>query len=86
MQECRIAAVDLACRRGERVLFSGLSFQLAPGESLRVAGANGTGKTSLLRIVAALLRPLAGSVEREGEIGLIDERHALDMSLPLRRR
>lgn len=85
MQECRIAAVDLACRRGERVLFSGLSFAVAPGEALHVTGANGTGKSSLLRILAALLRPYAGSVEREGEIGLVDERPALDMALPLRK-
>ncbi len=83
MQECRIAAVDLACRRGERVLFSGLSFQLGPGEALQITGPNGVGKSSLLRILCGLLRPLAGSVEHEGEIGLIDESHALDMALPL---
>ncbi|MCB2063387.1 MAG: heme ABC exporter ATP-binding protein CcmA [Novosphingobium sp.] len=83
MQECRIAAVDLACRRGERVLFSGLSFALAPGEALHVTGANGIGKSSLLRILAGLLRPFGGSVDRVGGIGLIDERHALDMALPL---
>jgi heme exporter protein A len=85
MQECRIAAIDLACRRGERVLFSGVSFTLAPGEALQVVGANGTGKTSLLRIVAGLLRPLSGRAESEGAIGLIDERSALDMALPLRK-
>lgn len=85
MQECRIAAVDLACRRGERVLFSGVAFTLAPGQALHVVGPNGTGKTSLIRIVAGLLPAFAGTIEREGEAGLIDERPALDMALPLRK-
>lgn len=78
MQECRIAAVDLACRRGERILFSGLSLSLSRGEALHVAGPNGVGKSSLLRILAALLRPFAGQVSRTGAIGLVDERPALD--------
>jgi len=85
MQESRIAANDLACRRGERVLFSGLSFALEPGAALHVAGANGIGKSSLIRILAGLLRPFAGKVESRGAIGLIDERPALDPSLPLER-
>lgn len=85
MQACRLAATDLACRRGERVLFSRLSFQLAPGEALQVSGSNGIGKSSLMRILAGLLRPFAGSVASEGAIGLIDERPALDPQLPLGR-
>jgi heme exporter protein A len=85
MQESRIAAIDLACRRGERVLFSGMSFALQPGAALHVAGANGIGKSSLLRILAGLLRPYAGSVDVAGAIGLIDERPALDPALPLGR-
>jgi heme exporter protein A len=83
MQECRIAAQDLACQRGERLLFAGLCFALAPGEALHVKGANGIGKSSLLRIVAALLRPTAGKVECSGAIGLIDERPALDTGASL---
>ncbi|MEZ5742876.1 MAG: heme ABC exporter ATP-binding protein CcmA [Sphingomonadaceae bacterium] len=83
MQGCRLSADDLACRRGERVLFAGLSLSLAPGEALHVAGPNGIGKSSLLRILAGLLRPFAGTVSREGGIGLIDERPALDPALPL---
>jgi heme exporter protein A len=78
-----IAAQDLACRRGERVLFRGLSLALEPGESLQVTGANGIGKSSLIRILAGLLMPFAGTVEREGAIGLIDERPALDPHRPL---
>lgn len=83
MQVSSIAAHDLACRRGERVLFSGLSFTLEPGDALHVAGANGIGKSSLLRILAGLLRPTEGHVEHAGAIGLIDERPALDPALPL---
>lgn len=58
---------DLACQRGERRLFSGLSFALAPGAGLLVTGANGTGKSSLLRILAGLLDPAAGNVTLSGK-------------------
>lgn len=85
MQECRIAATDLACRRGDRVLFRGLGLELAPGDALQVTGANGTGKSSLIRILAGLLRPFAGTVDCRGEMGLLDERPALDPQLPLGR-
>lgn len=83
MQGASLKATDLACQRGERLLFRGLSLSLNSGEALRVAGANGTGKSSLLRIIAGLLRPLVGSVEAEGAVALIDERPALDPHLPL---
>ena len=79
----RLVAKDLACRRGERLLFRGLSFACTPGDALLVAGANGIGKSSLIRMLAGLLRPLAGSVASEGAIGLVDERLALDPNLPL---
>lgn len=83
MQPCRLAARDLACRRGDRVLFAGLSLALDPGEALHVRGANGIGKSSLLRILAGLLPEFAGTVEREGAVALLDERPALDPLLPL---
>jgi heme exporter protein A len=51
---------ELACRRGERVVFTGLSFRLPPGGALVLTGANGSGKSSLLRLVAGLLTPAAG--------------------------
>ena len=79
----RIVADDLACRRGDRVLFRGLSFTLQPGEALQVSGANGVGKSSLLRLAAGLARPFAGTIHHQGTIGLVDERPALDPELPL---
>ncbi|HVI90883.1 MAG TPA: heme ABC exporter ATP-binding protein CcmA [Dongiaceae bacterium] len=54
-------ARDLACQRGERVLFAGLDFRLGAGEALLLKGANGSGKSSLLRLAAGLLRPAAGA-------------------------
>jgi heme exporter protein A len=62
-----LQAVDLQCARGERTLFSGLDFQLRAGELLRIAGANGSGKTSLLRILCGLLAPAHGFVRWQGE-------------------
>lgn len=61
-----LQAADLECERGGKVLFRGLSFSLAVGESLRVAGANGSGKTSLLRILCGLLPPSSGEVRWQG--------------------
>lgn len=81
--QASLAATDLACRRGDRLLFRGLSLALAPGEVLHVTGTNGIGKSSLLRILGGLLRPFAGSVQRNGAVGLVDERPALDEHLPL---
>jgi heme exporter protein A len=83
MEACRLTATDLACRRGERLLFSGLALDLAPGQALQVTGPNGMGKSSLIRILAGLLRPFAGTVTRQGMIGLLDERPALDEHQPL---
>src|SRR4030095_922331 len=61
-----IEAVDLLCERGERLLFSNLSFSAEHGTLVRVAGPNGTGKTSLLRIMCGLLEPTAGEVRWKG--------------------
>ncbi|KPK20562.1 MAG: cytochrome c biogenesis heme-transporting ATPase CcmA [Betaproteobacteria bacterium] len=62
-----LEAIDLQCTRGERTLFSGLDFRLRGGELLRIAGANGSGKTSLLRLLCGLLAPAGGSVRWHGE-------------------
>ncbi len=61
-----LQAADLECERGGRKLFRGLSFALAGGELLRIAGPNGSGKTSLLRILCGLLSPSAGEVRWKG--------------------
>ena len=58
-----LRAVGLVGRRGAA---APIDLALAPGQLLRVRGANGSGKTSLLRMLAGLLRPLAGSVQWRG--------------------
>lgn len=83
MQVPRLLAKDIACRRGDRILFRGVSFTLSEGEALHLAGPNGVGKSSLIRILAGLLRPYAGNVDRAGGLALTDERLALDGHLPL---
>ena len=60
-----LEATELECERGGRRLFRGLSFALAAGELLRIGGPNGSGKTSLLRILCGLLTPTAGEVRWE---------------------
>ncbi len=57
-----LAATGLALARGNRPLFADLSFTLGQGEALVLRGANGSGKTSLLRVLAGLTQPDAGQV------------------------
>ena len=80
-----LAAENLACRRGERLLFRRLSFALTPGAACHITGANGAGKTTLIRAVAGLTTPYAGTVVRTGALALLDERTGLDPDLPLGR-
>ena len=75
----------VACLRGGRLLFEGLSLRLDPGAAALVTGPNGVGKSSLLRIAAGLLRASAGTVERGAGAALTDERLALDPRLTLAR-
>ena len=57
----------LACRRGERLVFVGLDCRLAPGGALLLTGRNGSGKSSLLRLLATLLAAAAGRVSWGGQ-------------------
>lgn len=61
-----LQARELACSRGDAALFSGVRFELAAGEALQIEGANGSGKTSLLRILAGLTPPDEGEVSWRG--------------------
>ena len=56
------AGIGLTCRRGERLVFAGLSFAVAAGGALVLTGPNGSGKSSLLRLMAGLTRPEAGAL------------------------
>ncbi|KTT62839.1 ABC transporter ATP-binding protein, partial [Sphingomonas sanguinis] len=56
----------VACARGGRLLFAGLSLSLAAGEAAIVTGPNGIGKSSLLRLAAGLIAPFEGRVTRSG--------------------
>lgn len=72
-----LEAAELECERGGRRLFRGVSLTLRAGELLRVAGPNGSGKTSLLRILCGLLTPTAGTVRWRGEpIGRLREEYS----------
>jgi len=63
----RLEAVELMMERGDRRLFSGLSFDLAGGTLLHVEGRNGSGKTTLLRAICGLLLPSEGEIRWNGE-------------------
>jgi len=78
MTQAALSLQKLACLRGGRLLFTNLNLDLEPGDSAQIAGPNGIGKSSLLRIVAGLLRPFAGTVQRTGTVALTDELDALD--------
>jgi heme exporter protein A len=83
----RLSALDLACRRGGRDVFSGVGFSLAAGEVLAVTGRNGAGKSSLLRIVAGLIRPASGRLWLDGgdpELTLAEQAHYLGHQDPVK--
>jgi heme exporter protein A len=68
---------DLACRRGDRLLFEGVSFRVDPGGALHLEGPNGSGKSSLMRILAGLLPAAAGLVSGSGVRGFLGHDVAL---------
>jgi heme exporter protein A len=63
---------ELACWRGERAVFAGLSFKLPPGAALLLTGPNGAGKSSLLRLLAGLIPAAEGRLLWQGEDALAD--------------
>jgi len=76
----RLSGHEIRCVRGGRQVFSALSFEAATGEALAVVGPNGSGKTSLLRLIAGLLAPASGSISLEGgekELTLPEQAHYL---------
>lgn len=74
---------NIACVRGGRLLFKGINAALGAGDALLLRGPNGVGKSSLVRMIAGLLAPYAGRIERKGRLALADEAHALDPRQPL---
>ncbi len=75
-----LEAVALACERDLRVLFERLDFALHPGQMLQIAGPNGSGKTSLLRLLAGLMQPTAGEIRLAGR-PLAEQRGELTRNL-----
>ncbi len=65
-------AQELACWRGERPVFAGLSFTLPKGGALLLTGANGAGKSTLLRLLAGLIPAAEGRLTWDGEDALAD--------------
>ncbi len=62
-----LEAVALSCERDWRLLFERLDLQVAAGDMLQIAGPNGSGKTSLLRLLSGLMQPTAGAVMLKGQ-------------------
>ena len=62
-----LSVSDLECQRGDRRLFSGVGFRLGDGELMYLQGRNGTGKTSLLRLLCGLLPPAGGEIFWRGQ-------------------
>ncbi len=76
----RLTAVGLACHRGGRDVFGGVSFSVASGEALAITGRNGAGKSSLLRTVVGLVRIAGGRLALEGgdpELTIAEQAHYL---------
>ena len=76
----RLSGRSVGCVRGGRDVFSGLDFEVSSGEALAIIGANGSGKTSLLRMIAGLLAIAEGSIGLDGgeaELTLPEQAHYL---------
>jgi heme exporter protein A len=75
---------DVACVRGGRWLFEGVSFTLSAGEALVLTGPNGVGKTSLMRLLAGLSEPAEGTITRPERLAWLGHDNALKRELGLR--
>jgi heme exporter protein A len=76
----RLSGRGIRCVRGGREVFSNVDFEAGAGEALAVVGPNGSGKTSLLRLIAGVLAPAGGSIALEGggdELTLAEQSHYL---------
>jgi heme exporter protein A len=76
----RLSGRGVVCVRGGREVFAGLDFEAASGEAVAVVGRNGSGKTSLLRLIAGLLIPAGGTIALDGgdvELTLPEQCHYL---------
>jgi heme exporter protein A len=76
----RLSASELACRRGGRDVFAGVSFSVGCGECLTITGRNGAGKSSLLRMIVGLVRPAGGELTLAGgdpELTIGEQAHYL---------
>ena len=76
----RLCGRGIRCVRGGREVFSALDFEASSGAALAVTGPNGSGKTSLLRMIAGLLTPAGGAIDLEGggvELSLPEQAHYL---------
>jgi heme exporter protein A len=76
----RLSGSGIRCVRGGREVFAGLDFEAVSGEAVAVVGRNGSGKTSLLRLIAGLLVPAGGTIALAGgdsELTLAEQCHYL---------
>ena len=62
-----LQAYQLACTRGDRELFNNINFAINAGDAMRVVGANGSGKTSMLRLLCGLSSPSEGALHWKGQ-------------------
>ena len=76
----QLQAIAISCERGGRPLFAPQSFTLSPGQAMQIEGGNGSGKTSLLRMVCGLAPTAIGEVRWGGQ-AIAEVRHAFSLDL-----